>query len=349
MRMSAITAALGQIDEIGAEGDLDANVPDPVSLDLDGVSDPVVLPDGKVVYPPTIHGTPLHELATSLMDAQNPARSRFLRMIGPPGVGKSLLFRAIAYTLWTRRGRRVETRCGAPFYGFVEVQLGPSADEHTLRQEYVPLENGQVKLVDTGFVDALRHGFLVVLDEVNVARDVALISINGALSAGNNFTLYLPSTGETVTAHPSFSCGLSYNAGLVGATDLPEAWYSRFPATIEVTSNWSALVKLGAPEPLVAAAARLDQLRLAGEDGLAWTPQFRELETLHCLTERVGERMAISLFASDLHEREQGGRIQPAEAAAACRMLDEAGYGRLRVGPRSRIPNLHGYPRAVAR
>ena len=74
-----------------------------------------------------------------------------------------MLWRTIAYTLWQRRGRKVETRHGAPFYGFIEVQLGPSADEHTLRQEFVPSENGEVKLVDTGFVEALRHGYLVCL------------------------------------------------------------------------------------------------------------------------------------------------------------------------------------------
>jgi hypothetical protein len=33
---------------------------------------------------------------------------------------------------------------------------------------------------------------------------------------------------------------LAYNAGLVGASDIPDAWHSRFPATLEVTSNWPA-------------------------------------------------------------------------------------------------------------
>jgi hypothetical protein len=345
--VSALTAALAQIDQIGAEGNMDANATDPVSFDPDDVCDPVMLPEGNVVYPPTIHGEPLHELAANLMAGENPGRSRFLRMIGPPGVGKSALWRCIAYTLWMRRGRKVDTRHGAPFYGFTEVQLGPEADEHSVRQQYVPLKDGTVKLVDSGIVTALREGGLVVLDEINAAREVALITLNPALAAGNNFTLYLPSTGESVTAHPWFRCGLSYNAGLVGGTDLPEAWYSRFPAAIEVTSNWAALVRIGVPEQLVAAAARLDQVRLAGD--LGWTVQYRELESIHHLTQRVGERMAVSLFVSDLHERMQGGRIQEAEAAAACRMLDEAGYGRLKVGASSRIPHLHGYPRAVAR
>ena len=99
--------------------------------------------------------------------------------------------------------------------------------------------------------------------------------------------------------------------------------------------------------PLVAEAMRLDRQRIAGEDGLCWTPQFRDIESLWRMTERVGERAALAFFASNLHEQVQAGKIQDAEAAAACRMLDQAGYGRLRVSATSGLPNLHGYPRAV--
>ena len=201
--MSAITAALGQIDRIGAEGDMEANTTDPVSFDPDDVSDPVTLPEGNVVYPPTIHGEPLHELAANLMDGHNPARSRFLRMIGPPGVGKSLLWRCIAYTLWMRRGLEVETRFGSPFYGFTEVQLGPEADEHSVRQQYVPLEDGTVKLVDSGIVSTLREGGLVVLDEINVAREVALITLNPLWPPGTTSRSTFPAPGR---ASPRTSC-----------------------------------------------------------------------------------------------------------------------------------------------
>ena len=54
------------------------------------------------------------------------------------------------------------------------------------------------------------------------------------------------------------------------------------------------------------------------------------------MIERVGERAALAFFASNLHEQVQAGKIQDAEAAAACRMLDQAGYGRLpRLGERA--------------
>jgi hypothetical protein len=94
-------------------------------------------------------------------------------------------------------------------------------------------------------------------------------------------------------------------------------------------------------------AAALDRQRIAGEDGLTWTPQFRDIESLWRMSERVGERAALAFFASNLHEQVQAGKLQDAEAAAACRMLDQAGYNRYRVRPSGGLANLHGYPRAV--
>jgi hypothetical protein len=199
--MSAISAALAQIDDVADEGDLKPDGLD--ALTLESAGEAVELPDGKVVYPPSIHGEPLHELATRLLDTDDPQRSRFLRLIGPPGTGKSQVARAIAHTLWLRRGRAVETRFGAPFYGFVEMQLGPSSDEWTFRHEFVPFgDAGHVKLIDSAFVQAMRNGWMVMLDEVNVARDSALLSINGTIDG--RLSLYLPATGETVTAAPGF-------------------------------------------------------------------------------------------------------------------------------------------------
>ena len=257
----------------------------------------------------------------------------------------SQIARAIAYELWTQRGNPVEERHGQPFYGFVEMQPGPSSDEFFFRYDYVPAATGgDIRLVDSSFVEAMRNGWVVMIDEVNTARDVALLSINGTLDG--RLTLHLPATGETVRAQPGFAVILAYNPGLVGATDIPDAWRSRFPATLEVTSNWAALIKLGAPELLVKAAKVLDARRFA-DDGLVWTPQFRDIEALADMMTRVGERAAIALFMSNIAEQVGAGTIQPAEASALTRMLDEAGYAHLKVPATSRIANLDGYPRAV--
>src|SRR3954465_10504449 len=303
--MSALTAALRQLNNVAAEGDL---VPDPLpadALEFEAPSDPIVLPDGKRIYPPTLHGERVDALALALLDMDDPARSSFVRVVGPPGAGKSQIARAIAYRLWTERGRAVEDRRGAPFYGFVEMQPGPSSDEFFFRPEWVPVAGagGQVALVDSAFVQAMREGWVVMIDEVNTARDVCLLSINATLDG--RLCLYLSATGETVQAQPGFAVLLAYNPGLVGATDIPVAWHSRFPAALEVSSNWAALAALGAPDALVGEALRLDRLRIAGEDGLTWTPQFRDIEALWRMIQRIGERPALALFAPPPHQQVQ--------------------------------------------
>src|SRR3954447_13348192 len=346
-RMSALDTALDTIDAVAGEGDLAPAraVVDP--LELGSASEPILLPDRRRIYPPRLHGQPIDELACALLDMDDPARSTFLRLIGPPGAGKSQIARAIGHRLWTERGRAVEERHGSPFYGFVELQPGPSSDEYFFRYDYVPLAGagGQVTLVDSGFVQAMREGWVVMIDEVNTARDVCLLSINACLDG--RLCLYLSATGETVRARPGFAVLLAYNPGLVGATDIPDAWHSRFPATLEVSSNWPALAALGAPATLVGEAMRLDHQRIAGEDGLTWTPQFRDVDALWQMIERIGERPALAFFASNLHEQVQAGKLQDAEAAAACRMLDQAGYAHLKVSATGGRPSLHGYPRAV--
>jgi hypothetical protein len=346
--VSQLTAALKQLDGVAAEGDLRPGRPS-LPIELDALCDPVVLPDGRRIYPPTLFGTPIDEIAAGLLDHENPAASRFMRLVGPPGTGKSQIARLIAYRRWLALERQVEERDGKPFYGLVEMQPGPSSDEFFFRYDYVPLADGSggVRLVNSTFVEAMRNGWIVVIDEVNTARDVALLSINGVLDG--RLALHLPATGETVIAQPGFAVMLSYNPGLVGASDIPDAWRSRFPATVEVTSNWPALVDLGAPERLVRAARDLDQQRLSGEGGFTWTPQFRDIEDLWTMSEKIGERAATGLLMSNLHEQVETGRIQPAEAAAVGRMLDEAGYGHLRIAATSGTANLDGWPRAVTR
>jgi hypothetical protein len=86
--MSAINAALDQIDRVAEEGDLTpARHADLV--ELEALAEPILLPDGKRIYPPRLHGQPIDELACALLDMENPAESTFLRLTGPPGTAST--------------------------------------------------------------------------------------------------------------------------------------------------------------------------------------------------------------------------------------------------------------------
>jgi hypothetical protein len=88
-----------------------------------------------------------------------------------------------------------------------------SSDEFFFRYDYVPVAGagGQVALVDSAFVRAMREGWVVMTDEVNTARDVALLSISATLDG--RLTLHLAATGETVVARPGSAVLLAYNPG----------------------------------------------------------------------------------------------------------------------------------------
>ena len=203
-----------------------------------------------------------------------------------------------------------------------------------------------MRLVDSAFVQAMREGWVVMIDEVNTIRDVALLSINSCLDG---------------TALP-VSAGDRRDGDRAGRVRVPARLQPR-PRRRHRHSGRVALTVPGdarghqqlarartssaRPRRLVTEAMALDRQRIAGEDGLTWTPQFRDIEALTRMINRVGERAALALFISNLSEQVQAGKVQDAEAAAACRMLDQAGYAHLKVSATRRLPSLHGYPRAV--
>ena len=102
---------------VASEADRAADALETERLELEAVGEPIVLPDGKRIYPPLLYGEPVDLLACRLLEMDDPAGSTFLRLIGPPGAGKSQIAHAIAHRLWTGRGRNVTERHGVPFYG----------------------------------------------------------------------------------------------------------------------------------------------------------------------------------------------------------------------------------------
>eukprot|EP01105_Mastigella_eilhardi_P023687 TRINITY_DN6020_c0_g1_i2.p1 TRINITY_DN6020_c0_g1~~TRINITY_DN6020_c0_g1_i2.p1 ORF type:complete len:5426 (+),score=1513.70 TRINITY_DN6020_c0_g1_i2:922-16278(+) len=104
--------------------------------------------------------------------------------------------------------------------------------EHTDVQEYfgsyIGTETGKLTFKEGILVEAVRKGYWVVLDELNLAPSDVLEALNRLLDS--NRELFIPETQETVTPHPQFMLFATQNPpGLYGGRKvLSRAFRNRF-------------------------------------------------------------------------------------------------------------------------
>ncbi|PWY71646.1 midasin [Aspergillus heteromorphus CBS 117.55] len=104
--------------------------------------------------------------------------------------------------------------------------------EHTDLQEYlgtyVSGDDGTLRYQEGVLVEALRNGYWIVLDELNLAPSDVLEAMNRLLD--DNRELFIPETQEVVHPHPSFMLFATQNpAGLYGGRKvLSRAFRNRF-------------------------------------------------------------------------------------------------------------------------
>ncbi|XP_044727018.1 midasin-like, partial [Chrysoperla carnea] len=104
--------------------------------------------------------------------------------------------------------------------------------EHTDLQEYIGSyvadEKGKLVFREGILVEAMRQGFWIILDELNLAPSDVLEALNRVLD--DNRELYIPETQETVKAHPNFMLFATQNPpGLYGGRKiLSRAFRNRF-------------------------------------------------------------------------------------------------------------------------
>ncbi|EZF71748.1 hypothetical protein H105_06009 [Trichophyton soudanense CBS 452.61] len=104
--------------------------------------------------------------------------------------------------------------------------------EHTDLQEYLgsyaTSEDGTLKYQDGVLVEALKKGYWIVLDELNLAPTDVLEALNRLLD--DNRELFIPETQDVVRPHPNFMLFATQNpAGLYGGRKvLSRAFRNRF-------------------------------------------------------------------------------------------------------------------------
>jgi len=130
---------------------------------------------------------------------------------GPTGVGKTMLCGD-----WSFLRRQ----------GMVVVSV-TDFDAKTFIGEFILDENRQMKWKDGPLLTAMRHGFLLILDEINMAENAIIAALNHALAY---WEYYVAETDEWIRAHPEFRCIATMNPheGYLGTKELNPAIKRRF-------------------------------------------------------------------------------------------------------------------------
>ncbi|TDH69545.1 hypothetical protein CCR75_002271 [Bremia lactucae] len=121
--------------------------------------------------------------------------------------------------------------------GYLAARIGQKCvrinnHEHTDIQEYlgsyVSLSNGKLAFKEGVLVEAVRKGWWVILDELNLAPSEVLEALNRLLD--DNRELFLPETQESIKPHPKFMLFATQNPpGLYGGRKvLSRAFRNRF-------------------------------------------------------------------------------------------------------------------------
>ncbi|KAF9437661.1 AAA ATPase midasin [Entomortierella beljakovae] len=163
--------------------------------------------DGQYILTPSVEIN-LNNLSRVVMTKRFP-----ILIQGPTSAGKTSMIEYLAHRLGHK---------------FVRI----NNHEHTDLQEYIGTyisnSDGQLVFQEGVLVEALKNGYWIVLDELNLAPSDVLEALNRLLD--DNRELVIPETGEIVKPHPDFMLFATQNpAGLYGGRkQLSRAFRNRF-------------------------------------------------------------------------------------------------------------------------
>lgn len=139
-------------------------------------------------------------------------------LVGQTGTGKNTILRHIAESQ-----KRTDV---------VRINLTGETTVEDLTGR-VTLKDGNTVDQDGNVTLAVRHGKVLILDEINACQPEVLFALQSLLDDDHSLTL---PNGEVVKAHPNFRVFATMNptSGYVGTKSLNKAFMSRFGVVLEV-------------------------------------------------------------------------------------------------------------------
>ena len=139
---------------------------------------------------------------------------------------RNVAFKGESSTGKTEASRALAAALGIPYVSFT---CGENMDEYDLIGQPTPYtfvdENGEekteIRFVETDLIKAIRNGWLVEIQEPNVARQQGVfVKLNGLMDRDGKITL---SNGEVVERHPDSVMVMTMNEGYVSTRPMNQA------------------------------------------------------------------------------------------------------------------------------
>lgn len=147
------------------------------------------------------------------MARDTPGGVQHVLLTGLPGVGKNQAFKHIA----------AETN-----RPMIRIPVGGGIRYEDLVGHYTPTPEGGLEWTDGLLTTAVRYGYMVILDEVDMMTGDVSSPLHQITEDQDSQELVIRQTGEVVEPHPEFRVVATRNPNFAGSAEMNQAFLDRF-------------------------------------------------------------------------------------------------------------------------
>lgn len=180
---------------------------------LNDVGHPLV-PDEPTYFRRRIEGHKSDvQLLTRDLSHDTPKGVKNVLLEGRPGVGKNAMAKDV---------------CANTNRPHIRIPVGSGIRYEDLVGHYTPTPDGGLEWKDGMLTTAVRYGYVVVFDEIDMATGDITSPLHQITEEPGDRELVVRQTGEVIEPHPEFRVIATKNDGLAGAKQMNAAFRDRF-------------------------------------------------------------------------------------------------------------------------